>query len=147
MGPKNSPLPPQYGPMLEQLQQQLAKQYAAQPVMQRGQQTRDQTIANMQAKWGGGQQNPLSMQQNVINRIGGQYGQAPVDLAARQAQLQQQAQMKADALRQQAAQQQALQDPNNPQNPNFQFAQAMTQGNSSKNQAPPPPADLGYGGN
>lgn len=135
--PKNQGAMPDYQALFAQIQQGLQRQAAAHPVQHNAPVTRDQTIANMQAKWGGGgQYNPMMMQQNVINRIGAKYGQAPVDLAAQQAQLQAQAQMKADALRQQAAQQQALQDPNNPQNPNAIFAGAAG-GSTPKNQPPP----------
>jgi hypothetical protein len=50
------------------------------------------------------------MQQNVINRVGGMYGQAPVDLVAQQAELQRQARLKAEAEAQAQAQAQALRD-------------------------------------
>jgi hypothetical protein len=52
----------------------------------------------------------LTMQQNVINRVGGMYGQAPVDLVAQQAELQRQARLKAEAEAQAQAQAQALRD-------------------------------------
>lgn len=96
-------------------------------------------IEAMRAKYGTG--DPAQMQARM-NQMQQRYGQPVVDYAAQQQRLQQMAQMKADALRQKQEQVAAMQDPNNPANPNMQFALAQMGQGGDKNQAPPDP----YGG-